>query len=370
MQTMLVMCALLFADDGGKLLQLNDSELGTMLEVVAQMPDQAKKELPEGKVSQEQGELYLRLQLVNDETKDLGLPLLGHYERRGERLIFHNRYALESNRTYRATLQLQGKFSTQLDYLVPKRPATKVAEVEKVYPSATELPANLLKFYIHFSKPMREGKDIFDHVHILDDQGKEIGQPWRRMELWAADAKRLSLYIHPGRIKQGVNLREELGGVLEPQRKYTLVIDAELLDADGQKLGKPFTKTFTTTVEDRGRPLPRQWKLSAPVAGTRQPLALDFGEALDRHQLERYLKVWDSDSRPVAGKIEVGSLERIWRFTPDAPWNDQRHVLTVEEVLEDLAGNTPERLFDTDLLEPTLETPILAVPFLPAAPAQ
>jgi len=47
----------------------------------------------------------------------------------------------------------------------------------------------------------------------------------------SGDAKRLSLWIHPGRIKNGVNLREELGPVLEPNRKYTLVLSGgELRD--------------------------------------------------------------------------------------------------------------------------------------------
>ena len=65
-------------------------------------------------------------------------------------------------------------------------------------------------------------------LEILDEQGTLVEDPWRRTELWTADARRLSLWIHPGRIKNGVNLREELGPVLEPNKTYKLIIRAEV----------------------------------------------------------------------------------------------------------------------------------------------
>src|SRR6186713_2761613 len=76
--------------------------------------------------------------------------------------------------------------------------------VDAVYPSAATLPANHLKFYIHFSAPMRQGV-FLDHCKLLDDHGRMImTEPFRETELWSEDGKRLTLWLHPGRQKTGV----------------------------------------------------------------------------------------------------------------------------------------------------------------------
>src|SRR5438552_15354178 len=179
--------------------------------------------------------------------------------------------------------------------------STPPATVEHIYPTSDVLPANQLKFYIHFSKPMREGEAIFERIQILDEHGTLVEDPWRRTELWTADAKRLSLWIHPGRIKTGVNLREELGPVLEPNKSYTVVIRGEVEDADGQPLGKDVVKKFRTAAVDDRRPLPQDWKLTPPRAGTREALRLDFGEPLDHALMQRCIDVRDAAGKELPG---------------------------------------------------------------------
>jgi hypothetical protein len=266
---------------------------------------------------------------------------------------------------YRATLKVPGGETTVAEYRVPERPRTAPAVVEKIYPTAEVLPANQLKFYIHFSKPMRESSEIFDQVAILDGHGKTLPDPWRRTELWSTDARRLTLFIHPGRVKKRVNLREDLGPVLLPNETYTLRIDAAMLDALGQPLGKPFTKRFRTSTELHSRPMPAEWKVHAPPSGTRRPLKLDFPTPLDRALLDRFLIVLDADGKAVRGKIEVGFEERFWVFLPESDWSDSEYTVQVDENLEDLAGNTPQRLFDVDLEEATPAVPRLTLPFRP-----
>src|SRR3954463_1528646 len=61
------------------------------------------------------------------------------------------------------------------------------ARLEAIYPSAELLPANHLKFYLHFSVPMREGV-FLDHCQLLDDHGRVvIAEPFRETELWSED---------------------------------------------------------------------------------------------------------------------------------------------------------------------------------------
>ena len=47
------------------------------------------------------------------------------------------------------------------------------------------------------------------------------------------------------------------------------------------------------------------------------------------------------------------------------PWQATEHTVRIDELLEDLAGNTPVRVFDTDLDKPTGPKAKLTLPFRP-----
>jgi hypothetical protein len=228
------------------------------------------------------------------------------------------------------------------------------AAVERVYPTADRLPANLLRFYIHFSKPMREEREVFDRIRLLGDDGKEVPDPWRRVELWNEEATRLTLLLHPGRVKLGVALREAMGPVLQTGRAYTLEIGSGLLDAGNRPLGRAFAKRFTAVEDDRSRPAVADWKLGVPRAGTREPLVAAFPEPLDRWLLERCVRVLDGQGTRVPGRLAVGAEERSVSFTPERAWPAGACVLELDDALEDLAGNSPARLFEEDLSAPSL----------------
>jgi hypothetical protein len=335
----------------------------TRIEVTAEFSDGQLKQLPAGKLSQEQGEQWLRFILVDKNNSSEESAILGTYEHRQGTLVFRPRYPLVHGQCYRATFEpIKGR-PTTLEYVVPPRPRTPPAVVEKVYPTAHVLPANQIKFYLHFSKPMRETDDIFDQIQLLDEDGKPVFDPWRRTELWSADSKRLTLWVHPGRVKQGVNLREEMGTAMGPNQEYRLVISADLLDSDGQRLDKAFTKKFRTTAEVRVRVAVDEWKLLPPAAESKEALRLEFPRPLDRALLDRYVGVVNDKGKPVAGRIEVGTEERFWSLHPTEPWKFAEYRVVVDERLEDLAGNTPLRVFDTDLSEPTPPPPRLTITF-------
>jgi hypothetical protein len=352
-------------------LRIEPGPRATSVRVVAKLPADTAR-LPQGKLTQEQGEAWLKLALIDDETGKAGVAMFGSYERRGDQLLFTPRHSLLHAHRYRASFgPAKGKTITA-EYRVPPRPAAPAPVVEKVYPTADVLPANHLRFHIRFSRPMRGGKEIFQHIRILDAKGKEVVSPWLPDELWADDDRSLILYIHPGRIKWGLLLRMLLGPVLEPGRDYTLVIGTEVCDIDGRPLTRAFTKKFRTTAEDRTRINLSAWKLQAPTAGTRAPLVLAFPTSLDRLGLERRLKVLDSEGKEVGGRTEVGAGERSWAFHPASPWKVAAYRVEVDRELEDVAGNTPVRAFDVDLTVPAPPPQSLSLRFqpAPAAPAQ
>lgn len=306
----------------------------------------------EAEPKREPGET-LRFALVDPKTGKELSPLLADHQWDGELLRLTPRYALSRRRLYRATLVRPGRDPVVVDYRVPPLPPGKPARVLRIYPTADRLPANLLKFYIQFSKPMREGKYVFDHFHILDGTGRPVPDPWRKLDLWTPDSKRLTLWIHPGRVKTGVNLRRDLGPVLVAGKKYTLEIGAGLLDAEGRLLGRTVRKRFAAIEDDRTQPSIDRWNITLPrKAHTREPLTVRFPAPLDRFLLERYLRVLDPNGNPVDGEVRVGSQERRWMFLPAEPWPVGTYTLEADDHLEDLAGNTPERIFDTDLTAP------------------
>jgi hypothetical protein len=293
---------------------------------------------------------YFRLTRLDNGAE--GPPIFGSYHLNGDTLTFQPEFRLGTGAKYRATVTIPGKPPTSLDYdVAAPTAAAEPPAVEKIFPSADVLPANLLKFYIHFTRPMRQTDAIFDHLHILDERGEPVYDPWRRFPQWSDDGKRLTLWIHPGRVKRGVNLREEFGPVLAPGKKYTLHIDETLQDLMGQPLGKPFMKAFTAIEEVHERIVLDKWKLDTPSAGSRDPLVVTFPQPLDQALLYRMLTISDSaGGRRVEGTVEVSGSETVWRFQPATSWQaEQDYTLRVDPLMEDLAGNTPVRVFDTEL---------------------
>lgn len=333
-----------------------------LVRVLATLPNDRLADLPNGSVPKSAGRELLQFSVLAEDGKP-GRPMLGRYTRAGNTLTFAPRFPLVPGSQYRASLTTASGESRQADYRVRVAKAQRVpsAVVSEVYPTADVLPANSLKFYIHFSKPMRRGRAIFERIRLLDEDGNVIPDPWRRTELWTADDRRFTVWIHPGRVKQGVNLREEFGPVLKPGRTYSLIVDASVQDQSGQPLVKEYRREFRTSAEEHSLVQPREWKVSSPRMGTRDALRVDLRKPLDHALLLRCLEVHK----------QTGMLSGVWKtdrddsvvvFRPAADWTAGEHQLVVDGILEDLAGNTPLRVFDTDLTHEASGRPVLRVP--------
>ena len=318
------------------------------VEVVASVGRKLAATLPIGTVSPKRGEALLRVSLLTT-SKDPGPAIFGSYHHANGTLRFVPRFRLVPGQAYRITYRPPKGAGVEQNYRVPLRYTKAAPRVTAIYPTVTQLPANQLKFYIHFSQPMREGRDIFRHIQLLDNNGKTVLGAWRRTELWNKDATRFTLWIHPGRIKQGVNLRDEEGPVLVTGKKYTLRISTDLQGADGQPLVREHLKSFEAAATDHRRPNPSRWIVAPPRYATRDPLRVNFREPLDHALSLRCLRVHDAKGNPVPGTATLAQGESHWNFVPSSPWQDVPHHLSVSGTLEDLAGNTPVRAFDTDL---------------------
>ena len=331
----------------------------------AALPVDLRGSLPAGRLSQETGEQLLRLQLRREDGT-VGPNIFASYRHEKGRLIVEPRFTLVPGQTYLVTLLVGGQVVASRLHRVPVSHRNERPVVKKVFPTANRLPANHLKFYIQFSSPMREGRYVFEQIKLFDANGKEVRNPWRRQELWNADATQLTLWIHPGRVKTGVNLREDEGPVLISNKAYSLRIGAGLKGLDGQPLD-PYRKVFSTLPEDIRRPLPVEWNIGTVRVDSRELLRVKFGETLDAALAKRSLHLYGPDGKAVLGRTRLEHDQSVWEFTPRKPWLNGKHRILVAEDLEDLAGNTPKRLFDTDLKASRLEPAILELSFQPTA---
>jgi hypothetical protein len=289
-----------------------------------------------------------------------GLPaMLGTYSVRANRLRFEPQFPLAPGVHYAATFQpgalpgaAPGQEAVTSTHKAEAQNAGPPTVVTHIYPSASVLPENLLKFYVQFSGPMNRGYN-YEHIHLHDAKGNTVELPFLEIdeELWNPDMTRLTLFIDPGRIKRGVRPLEEVGPALENGKSFTLSIDSNWHDARGEPLKAGFEKRFRVGPPDRDPPDPAKWKVEAPASGKRRPLIVRFPKPLDYALALRVIRVTDEMGNILPGEALVSDNERRWSFTPPAAWRRGTHHLVVPTTIEDLAGNNIGKPFDVDLFE-------------------
>ncbi len=231
----------------------------------------------------------------------------------------------------------------------PEAPST--TEVVEIYPTAAELPVNLLRVYVHFSAPMSEGWAAHAIRVSREDTGETLDDVFLppEPELWDAQRKRLTMLLDPGRIKRGLVPNLEFGYPLVEDTTVRISVAPSFRDAAGRPLRAGAERSYNIGPALRSRVAPTAWQLTAPAAGSRAPLLVEFDRPLDHGLLQHCLSVRDEAGNTIAGLAETGVSERSWSFTPDNPWTTGKHRLVVEPRLEDVAGNSPARVFDRDV---------------------
>ncbi|HTE39521.1 MAG TPA: hypothetical protein VK629_01755 [Steroidobacteraceae bacterium] len=283
---------------------------------------------------------------VSVDSNDASLPpILGTQSNDGADRLFKPRFPLQPGLAYRVTLSTSPP--TVLKFAVPAATSATATRIGAVYPSASLLPENQLKFYIEFSASMGRG-DAYRWVRLLDEHGQKINVPFLELgeELWDPENKRLTLYFDPGRVKSGLLPGREMGAPLRNGHSYTLVLDAGWPDAKGKPLAAEYRKLFRVGVADHEPPDPKRWKVLPPLAASSDPLIVEFPESLDHALLSRMLEIADANGSRVVGAIKVEREETRWIFTPSVAWKSGTYLLRANTALEDLAGNKLNRPFE------------------------
>ncbi len=270
--------------------------------------------------------------------------ILGEYRIAGGRLYFQPMFPFDPGREYFVRVD-GGREPFVATVALPARDLQPTTTVTHIYPSTDTLPENQLKFYIHFSAPMAGGDGLL-FVKLLDASGEVVVDPFLPLgnAFWGRDHRRYTVFFDPGRVKRGILPNEEIGRPILEGPRYVLVVDPAWRDAKGVPLAEPFRKAFIAGPPDETPIDPKLWTLTPPRAETREPLAVDFPEPLDRAVLARALAVENVD-----GEIEISRDETRWSLIPEKPWQAGTYHLVALTILEDLAGNQIGQPFEVDV---------------------
>ncbi len=239
--------------------------------------------------------------------------------------------------------------------------------VDAVYPSAPLVPENMLRFYLYFSAPMSDA-DVLPYLTLKRADGVVIEGAFlsNRFDLWSPNRTRLTVLFDPGRVKTGLDAHEALGRALTAGETYELSLDRQIKDAKGCALAEAFSHVFAVGPADFDPPDPGEWQIEAPAVGSTDPVIVRLGNSHDHLSMAYRIRVRDAEGAALPGHIELAEAESIWTFHPRAPWAGVDYYLSVDDQLEDLAGNRPGRLFD-QTIGTTLKLPILRKSFRPVA---
>ena len=306
------------------------------------------------------GELGRRLALYTGEALADGgdlpavPPVAGSFTSAGAVVRFTPRFPFADGMTYSLVVDTAGPGAEVWSIHHPSQSVASDAEALAIYPTAAELPVNLLRIYIHFSAPMSEGWAAKAIRVCRDDTGEPLVDVFLppEPELWDPERRRLTMLLDPGRIKRGLVPNQEAGYPLVEGVPVKVLVDAEFRDAAGRPLQHGAERRYAIGAALRSRIDLDDWRITAPRAGSRTALAAEFGRPLDHGLLQHCLRVCDETGTALPGDTAVGAEERSWRFMPSRPWRAGNYRLVVEPRLEDVAGNSPVRVFDRDISRP------------------
>ncbi len=281
---------------------------------------------------------------LKSETKT---PVFGSFERVGDSYRFKPVIPFTSGQTY----EIRKKGEVLAEFSIPHSNTTDSTGILKINPIQDTVPENLLKIYVQFSKPMQNVGSALDFITIYNETEKKKESIFLPLEteLWNREHDLLTLWLDPGRIKTDLIPNQEQGMPLKAGNQYTLTFDKNWKAADGQAMQKAYKKSWYVTARDAIKPKVEDWKIEVPNSGTKEVLTFHFGESLDYVLAQETITLQNSEGTMVKGDWKVDETGKRIRFIPATPWLQGSYTVIVEAILEDLAGNNLNRLFDENL---------------------
>jgi hypothetical protein len=226
----------------------------------------------------------------------------------------------------------------------------------QVFPSAAEIPANLLRFHLRFD----EVPDVFNvgtAIRLIDANEAVVDHVFLDLNegLWSADGLTLTVMLHPGRIKTGLVAGRNFGNAFREYDQYELQLRREHVPffqggspssasaADEWVCIKRFTAipAITTAIDAQSL------LLSAPDARSLSPLSITFPRSIDRLAAENYVRLSNATDAVLDIKIAVDSAERTIHLVPRCTWPLEPVTVSFSDDFEDVSGNRLSSAFAT-----------------------
>ncbi len=211
----------------------------------------------------------------------------------------------------------------------------------RISPQANVLPANTLRFYVHFRRPGEAHFDR-DHLRLLDDEEQVVRDPFLVLsnELWSVDGRRLTILMEPGRIKRGLGSDPSHEPALVVGRAYSLVVTA---------LGQTVRHAFRVNEPVLEAIDENNWCLVPPITGSRDPVVVHFDRVMDTALCENEIRALTPSRELVQARVALAPDGTSARIIPSNPWRAGEHCLVVSRRLEDVCGNRLGEALDHDL---------------------
>jgi hypothetical protein len=211
----------------------------------------------------------------------------------------------------------------------------------RISPQAKVLPANTLRFYLHFP---RSGEAHFDrdHLWLLNEEEQAVRDPFLVLpqELWSADGRRLTVLMEPGRIKRGLGGDPSHEPALVAGRTYSLVVTA---------LGQTARRTFQVSDPVLAAVDETRWRLVSPATGSLDPAVVHFDRVMDAALCEDEIGVLTPAGEVIQTRMSLAPGGTAAQLIPSLPWRAGEYRLVVSERLEDVCGNRLGEALDHDL---------------------
>ncbi len=295
--------------------------------------------------------------VTNTTGENSSIPVQGTFSYSSNDLIFTPYYPFEKGLTYTVRVKdvNTGKYFNS-DFVLESIEKQDVAKLLHIYPSAELLPENLLRFYLYFNSPMKQGEAL-KHIHLVDSRGNKDTQAFMqfKQELWSPDGKRLTLLFDPGRIKRGVSTNLELGPALLHGNTYQLVISGAWQDVYGQNLDATEKMTFKVGAAYRTAIDISNWNVNEPEVESTKPLTIQLDRIMDHALVQSMLQIKYEENQNIKGSWEISESESVLFFTPVEKWQKGNYEIVLDSGLEDVTGNNLNSLLD-DQLKPEQST--------------
>jgi hypothetical protein len=224
----------------------------------------------------------------------------------------------------------------------PNQPIATFGEMPiRISPQAKVLPANTLRFYIHFPRP---GEAHFDRhqLWLLNEEEQVVQDPFLVLsqELWSLDGRRLTVLMEPRRIKRGFGADPSHDPALVIGKAYSLVFTA---------LGQTVSHTFRVSDPVLKAINETAWRLVSPTVGSLDPAVVHFDRVMDAALCEDEIGILTPSREVVQTHVSLASDGTAAQLIPRHRWSTGEHRLVVSERLEDVCGNRLGEALDHDL---------------------